>query len=186
MSPGVDLADEKIDADVRDAGEKSLALLRILEQPSLGLLERLGPAPFDHVREQGPRCAAKADERNLAAEPMARASDGGKDVVELFVYVDVLAQARDVLGRIERGGEGRCGVHEDLHAHCLRDDEDVAKDDRGVDEAKVSPYRLERDLTRKRGRPADLEKLVLSPDGAELCRFLREQGSVDQSKGGVK
>jgi len=59
-------------------------------------------------------------------------------------------------------------VHEDLHAHRLRDDEDITKDDRGVDEAKVAPYRLERDLARKRGRPADLEKLVLSPDGAEL------------------
>jgi hypothetical protein len=54
----------------------------------------------------------------------------------------------------------------------LRDDEDVTEDDRGVDEAMVSPYRLERDLTRKLGRPADLKKLVLSPDGAELCRFL--------------
>jgi hypothetical protein len=27
---------------------------------------------------------------------------------------------------------------------------------------------------------------VLSSDGAELCRFFREQGLVDQSKGGVK
>lgn len=166
------MADEEVDADVRDAGEKGLALLRMLEQPGLGLLQRLGPTPFDHVREQGPRCAAKPDERNLAAEPMARASDGGKDVVELFVHVDVLAQTRDVLGRIERRGKGRCGVHVDLHAHRLRDDEDVTEDDRGVDEAKVSPYGLERDLTRELGRPADLEKLVLSPDGAELCRCL--------------
>jgi len=172
LSPGVDLADEEVDADVRDAGEKSLALLWILEQPGLGLLQRLGSAPFDHVREQCPRCAAETDERNLAAEPVARASNGGKDVVELFVYVDVLAQTRDVLGRIERRGKGRCGVHVDLHAHRLRDDEDVTEDDRGVDEAKVSPYGLERDLARKLGRPADLEKLVLSPDDAELCRFL--------------
>lgn len=172
------MANKEVDADVRDAGEKSLTLLRILEQPSLGLLERLGPTPFDHVREQGPRCAAKPDERNLAAEPMARASDGGKDVAELFAYVDVLTQTRDVLGRIERRGEEWCGVHEDLHAHRLWDDEDVTKDDRGVDEAKVSPYRLERDLARKRGRPADLEKLVLSPNGAELCRFL---GGVGRS-----
>ena len=178
------MANKEVDADVRDAGEKSLTLLRILEQPSLGLLERLGPTPFDHVREQGPRCAAKPDERNLAAEPMARASDGGKDVAELFAYVDVLTQTRDVLGRIERRGEEWCGVHEDLHAHRLWDDEDVTKDDRGVDEAKVSPYRLERDLARKRGRPADLEKLVLSPNGAELCRFLG--GLVDQPKGGIK
>lgn len=172
LSPGVNLADEEVDADVCDAGEKSLALLRILEQPGLGLLQRLGPTPFDHVREQGPRCAAKTNERNLATEPMARASNGGKDVVELFVDVDVLAQTRDVLGRIERRGKGWRGVHVDLHAHRLRDDEDVTEDDRGVDEAMVSPYRLERDLTRKLGRPADLKKLVLSPDGAELCRFL--------------
>ena len=186
LSPGVYLADEEVDADVRDAGEKSLALLRILEQPSLGLLERPGPTPFDHVREQGPRCAAKTDERNLAAEPMARASNGCKDVVELFVYVDVLAQTRDVLGRIERCGEGRCGVHEDFHAHRLRDDENVTKNDRGVEEAKVSPYGLERDLARKRGRPADLEKLVLSPDGAELCRLLGGEGGSISQKGGVK
>lgn len=184
LSPGVDLANEEVDADVRNTGEKSLALLRILEQPSLGLLERLGPTPFDHVREQGPRCAAKPDERNLAAEPMARASDGGKDVAELFPYVDVLTQTRYVLGRIERRGEGRRGVHEDLHAHRLRDDEDVTKDDRGVDEASVSPYRLERDLARKRGRPADLEKLVLCTDGAELCKFLGGEGWSISQRGG--
>ena len=59
-----------------------------------------------------------------------------------------------------------------LHAYRLQDDEDVTEDDRGINEAKVSPYRPERDLARKLGRPADLEKLVLSPDGAELCKFL--------------
>jgi hypothetical protein len=41
LSARVDLADEEVDADVRDASEERLALLRILEQPSLGLLERL-------------------------------------------------------------------------------------------------------------------------------------------------
>lgn len=41
LSAGVDLADEEVDADVGDASEERLALLRILEQPSLGLLERL-------------------------------------------------------------------------------------------------------------------------------------------------
>lgn len=100
---------------------------------------------------------------------MARARDGGKDVAEFLVHVDALAQARDVRGRVERRGEGRRGVHEDFHAHRLRDDEDVAEDDRGVDEAQVPPYGLERDLARERRRPADLEKLVLSPDGAEFC-----------------
>ena len=105
----------------------------------------------------------KNREQDLAAEPMVHASSGSKDVVELFVYVDVLMQTCDVLGRIERRGEGQCRVHVDLHVYCLRDNEDVIEDDRGVDEAKVSPYRLERDLARKLGRLADLEKLVLSP-----------------------
>ena len=170
------MADEEVDANARDTSEERLALLRILEQPSLGLLERLGPAPLDHVREQGPRRTTKADERDLTAERVARARDGGKDVVELLAHVDVLAQARDVGGGVERRGEGRRGIHEDLHAHRLRDDKDVAEYDRGVDEAHIPPYGLERDLARERGRPAYLKKLVLSPDGAELCTFGGEGG----------
>ena len=61
----------------------------------------------------------------------------------------------------------------DLHTYRLQDDEDVTEDDRGTNEAKVSPYRPERDLARKLGRPADLEKLMFSPDSTELCRCLR-------------
>jgi hypothetical protein len=100
---------------------------------------------------------------------VTRAGDGGKDVVELLVHVDMLTQARDVRGRVKRRGEERRGVHEDFHPHRLRDDEDVAEDDCGVEQARVPPYGLESDLARERGRPAYLEKLVLCPDGAEFC-----------------
>ena len=99
---------------------------------------------------------------------MARARDGGKDVVEFLVHVDVLTQASNVRGRVERRREGRRRVHEDFHAQGLRDDEDVAEDDCSVDEAQVPPYRLKGDLARQGGRPADFEKLVLSPNSAEL------------------
>lgn len=170
LSAGVDLADEEVNADICDASEKRLALLRVLKQPSFGLLQRLGPAALDHIREQGPRRAAKAEKRDLAAEPVPRARYGGKDVVEFLVHVNVLAQADDVCGRVEGSGEGRSGVHEDLHAHGLRDDEDVTEDNRSVDEPEIAPYWLERDLARKRRRPADLKKFVLSADSAELCR----------------
>ena len=173
LGAGVDLADQEVDAYVRDAIEERLALVRMLEQPRLGLLEGLGPTSLDHVREEGPRCAAEADERDLAAEPVPRTRNSSKDVIELLLHVDVLAQARDVCGRVERSGEGGGGIHEDLHAHGLRDDEDVAEDDGGVDEARVPPYWLKRDLARKRGCPTYLKKLVLCSDGTELCGFQR-------------
>lgn len=135
LSTGIDLADEVVDADVCDTREKRLALLRVLEQPSFGLLERLGSTALDHIREQGPRCATEADKRDLATEPVPGARDGVKDVAELLVHVNVLAETHDVCGRVERGGEEWRRVHDDLHAHGLRDDEDVAEDYRCVDEA---------------------------------------------------
>lgn len=169
LSTSIDLAYNIVDADICDAREKRLALLRILEQPSFGLLERLGSTALDHVREQGPRCAAEANKRDLATEPVPGARDGVKDVTEFLVHVDVLAKTYDICGRVERGGEERRRVHDDLHAHGLRDNEDVAEDYRRVDEALIPPDRLERDLARKRRCPADLKKLMLSPDSAELC-----------------
>ena len=177
LGTGIDLADEVVDADICDTREKCLTLLRVLEQPSFGLLERLGPTALDHVREQGPRCAAEANKRDLATEPMPGAGDGVKDVAEFLVHVDVLAKTCDICGRVEGSGEERCRVHDDLHAHGLRDHEDVAEDDRCIDEAQIPPDWLERDLARKRRCPADLKKLMLSPDSAELCIYIfRREG----------
>ena len=169
LSACVDLADEEVDADVCDTCKELLGLLRMLEQPRLGLLERFGPASFHHVREQRPRRAAEPDKRDLAGEPVPRSCDGSKDVAELLVHVDVLAQARDIRRRVERGGERRRGIHEDLHAHGLRDDKDVAEDDGGVEQARIPPDWLERDFAREGWRAADLKKLVLRTNRAELC-----------------
>jgi hypothetical protein len=136
------LADEEVNADARDTIKERLALLRILEQPRFGLLEGLGPTSFNHVREEGPRRAAEADKRDLAAEPVARTRNSIKDVAKFLLHVDVPAQALNIRGRVERSRECGGGIHEDLHAHGLRDDEDVAEDDSGVDEARVPPYWL--------------------------------------------
>ena len=163
------MADKVVNADICDTREKRLTLLRILEQPSFGLLERLGSTALDHIREQSPRCAAEADKWDLATEPMSGACDGVKDVAEFLVYVDVLAKTHDICGRVERSGEGRCRVHDNLQAHGLRDNEDVTEDDRCVDETCIPPDGLERDLARKRRCPADVKKLMLSPDSTELC-----------------
>lgn len=171
LSTGVNLADKKVDAYVCNASEKRLTLLRILEQPGFGLLERLGPTALNHIREQSPRCATKANKRDLATEPMPGACDGGKDIPEVLVHIDELAKTNDICGRVERFREVWCRVHENLHAHGLRDNEDVTEDYRRVDEAVIPPDWLERDLACKRRSPADLKKLVLCPDSAELCIF---------------
>ena len=181
----VDLSDEEVDADVCDAREELLALLRVLEQPRLGLLERFGPASLYHVREQRPRRATEPDERDRAREPVPRSCDGREDVAELLVHVNVLAQARDIRGRVERGGERRRWVHEDLHAHGLRDHEDVAEDDGGVEQARIPPDRLERDLAREGRRAADLEKLVLRANCAELCQNRIYQPTFERAMRGV-
>lgn len=179
LSTGVNLANKEVDADVCDASKKRFTLLRILEQPSFGLLERLGPTALNHIREQGPRCSAKANKRDFTTKPMPGACDGCIYVAEFLVHIDVLAKTRDIRGGVERSGEEWCRVHENLHSHGLRYNEDVTEDYRRIDEAQIPPDWLEGDLARKRRRPADLKKLVLSPDSAELWLEISEQKAND-------
>jgi len=129
------LTDDKVDADICDASEKRFAFLRIIEQPSFGLLERLGPTTLNHIREKGPRCAAKSNKWDFTTEPVPGACDGVKDVAEFLVHIDVLAKTYDICGCVERGGEERRRVHDNLHAHGLRDNEDITEDYCCIDEA---------------------------------------------------
>ena len=155
-----DLADKEVDAYIRNAHEERLALLGVLKQPCLRLGVRPARLALDHVREERPRCAAKADEGDRARELAARARDCGEDVAELLVDVDVFAQTRDIRRDVERCGEERARVHLDGHAHGLRDDEDVAEDDRSIEKARVSSDGLQRHLGRELGRAADLEEAM--------------------------
>jgi hypothetical protein len=178
LSAGVDLADEKVDANICNTIEERLALLRILEQPRFSFLEGFGPTSLDHVREEGPRCATEANKWDLAAEPVSRPRNSLKDVAKFLLHVDVLAQAANVRWRVERSRECGGGVHKDLHAHGLRDDENVAKNDGCVDETRVPPYWLQCNLARQRRRLTYLKKLVLCTKGTEFCRDRRASVSV--------
>ena len=66
LCASLDLTDKEIDANVRYPVEEFFGLFRVLEQPGLAFLERLRAATLDHVREQRPRRAAEANERDLA------------------------------------------------------------------------------------------------------------------------
>ena len=57
-------------------------------------------------------------------------------------------------------------VHREPHAHGLRDDEDVAEDDRGVDAEQV--HRLQRDLDGQLGRADHREEVGALPHRAIL------------------
>lgn len=160
LRASLDLANEEVNADVRDAHEERLALLGVLKQPCLRLCVRPARLAFDHIREERPRCAAEANERDLACELVPCARDRSKDVAELLVDVDVRAQARNIYGSVERCGEERARVHLDGHAHRLRDDENVAEDDRGVEKSRISPDGLQGHFGGELGRTADLEEAV--------------------------
>ena len=161
LGTGLYLSDEKVGADVRDARQERFGLVRILEEPRLCFLQGLAAATLDHVREQRPRGTAEADQRHLAVQCFSRHRDGLKDVAQLFVHVHLGAQLRDVVGRVQRVGERGPRVHEDLHAQCLGDDEDVAEDDRCIDETGVAADGLDGDFCGQRGGTTDLEEFVV-------------------------
>ena len=139
----LDLQGQVLDAQVGDLGQQRPGLVGVLIDPGLALGEELGAAALDHVAEEGPGGAAEADERDAAGELAARDGDGLVDVAELPGDVDVARQQLAVLG-VGRGGqrvrEGRALLvhHLDLHAHGLRDDQDVREDDGGVQQPGVA------------------------------------------------
>ena len=129
------MPDQEVDAHVRDTLEEGLRLLWVLEQPRLRFLKRLAPSSFNHVREQRPWRAAEADEGDLAVESVPRLRDRLEDVSQLLLDIDLTMQLRDILGCIEWVWKAGTRVHQHLHAHRLRDDQDVAEYNGGVDEA---------------------------------------------------
>ena len=145
LCTGVHLTDQEIDACRRDALEERFRLVWVLEQPSFRFLERLARAALDHVGHEGPGGTTEADERDAAVEALACEGEGVVDVLEPFCDA-ICLQILHVLGDVEWCCEDRAGVHEDLHAHGLGDDEDVRKDDGRIDKAGIAIYGLQCDL----------------------------------------
>ena len=130
-------------------------------------MERLAGAAFDHVRHERPRGATKADEGDAPGETGAREGDGVVHVLQP-VADTVCVQLCHVCGDVERLREDGAGVHEDLHAEGLRDDEDVGEDDGGINQAWIMIDGLEGDLCRELWVLAELEKVVFLAEGPEF------------------
>lgn len=159
LSTREDLPNEEIRAHIRNPSEQSLALLRILVQPSLALLECLAPAAFDHVRHQSPRRAAESDERYPPIQSFPGKSDRFEHVSQLLLDIDGIPQSGEMARINERFGQYRSlgRLHEHRHPQGLGHNEDVAEDDGRV-ERRVSVNRLESELRRNRRRLATFEE----------------------------
>lgn len=96
LGPSLDLSNQKVRADDGRSVEKLMCCLRVLVEPRLALLPRLGSSSLDHVRHEGPGRAAETNERHLSLEPVPRLGEGVKDVAELLVDVDVGLEASHV------------------------------------------------------------------------------------------
>lgn len=160
LGASFNLPDEEVNTNVGNAHDQSFRFLRILEDPSLRLLQGFTSASLDHVREEGPGRTAEANQGTSALEPLPRQGDGVKDISELLIYIHHLPEFLDIRRGVEGVRERRTGVHQNLHAHCLRNDEDVAEDDRGIEQPCVPPDRLPGNLCCERGCPAYFEEFV--------------------------
>jgi hypothetical protein len=125
---------------------------RVLDQQPLGLGERLRALPLHHVAHQGPRRAGEADERHASIQRSPRQPQRIEDVAEVALGQDV-AQAAEIVCRSQRLMKpgAHALVDRERHAHGLRDNQDVAEDDRRVDAEPV--HRLQRHLDGQLRRP---------------------------------
>ena len=140
----------------------------MFKEPRLRLLARLAPAAFDHVHHKRPRRPAKTDEGNLPRKTLPRKRERLEYVPQLFPYVHLARQLLEVLGCVQRVGEVRAWVHDHIHTHGLRHDEDVGEDDGCIEQAGVPPDGLHGDLGCEMRRTAYLEKFVAFTGFSEL------------------
>lgn len=165
LSSSLDLKGQMVYADISNLGQQLLRLLRVLVDPRLGLRKQLRAAALDHVAEERPGRAAEANQRHPAGQLLPRQRNRLVDVVELGGDVDRAAEHLLVLpvGRaLQRVGEmGSLLVHHlDLHAHGLRDDQDVGEDDGGVQQACESLDGLQRQRRGNLGISAAFEEVA--------------------------
>lgn len=138
-----------VHTNIGNLGQQLLRFLRVLVNPSLDLSKQLRAAALNHVAEKRPRRTTEANQRHSARQLLPRQGNGLVDVVELSSHIDLSAENLFVLSVervLERVREVRSLLvhHLDLHAHGLRDDEDVGEDDGGVQQALESLDRLQR------------------------------------------
>lgn len=168
LCPRADLTDQVIHTHVRDAIQKCLGFFRISEEPCFGLLQQLAPSTLDHICHQCPWRTYKTNKWHLAVERMSGLCDSLVDVAKFLVHVYMLLEPFNVLGRVERVGKGRGGIHLNDKTHGLRDDEDVRENDRSIEKTGVSPDRLHGDLRSQPRSATDLKEFVRFAHFAEF------------------
>ena len=165
LSTRNDLQGKVFNTELCDLLKQLLALLGVLENPGLDLLEHLGTTSLNHVTEQGPGSATEAVQRHAAIELLSGHSDGLVNVVQSLLDIDVSFHYLLVLLVVRRHeGVGEMGAllvdHNDLHAHGLRNDEDVGEDNGAINEAGVTINGLQGQSRGNLGRATALEEVV--------------------------
>lgn len=149
LSSSLDLKGEILDTKLRNLLQKGFGLFGILVDPCFGFLEQFGPAPLNHVAEQGPRRPAEAKQRDPTLELLPRQGDGLVDVIKLFRHIDGTLHHLGVLS-VVRAAQGVREVrtllvdHLHNHAHGLGDDKNVGEYDGSIDEAGIALDGLQR------------------------------------------
>ena len=165
LSTSNDLQGKVFNTELGDLLKQLLALLGVLEDPGLDLLEHLCATSFNHVAEQSPGSATEAVQRDAAVELLSGHSDGLVNVVQSLLDIDVSFHDFLVL-LVARGHEriGEMGAflvdHNDLHSHGLRNDEDVGEDDGAINETGVTINGLQSQSRGNLGRATALEEVV--------------------------
>lgn len=169
LSSSKDLTDQEIDTDRRYPSQQLFTRLWPPIQPLLCLLISLTPTAFHHVRHQRPRRPTEPDQRDFPLQGLPGQIDRLEDVPEFLVHIDVLGQPSEIFRGSNRVGKGRRWVHLDGQTHGFGDDEDIAKDDGGVEETFESTDRLHGQFAGDLGGLAAFEKAVIFPDSEEFC-----------------
>jgi hypothetical protein len=139
------------DTNISNLGQKLLCLFGVLVDPCLDLRKQLCASALDHITEQRPRGTTESNQRHLAIELLACQCDGIINVAELSSNIDILGEnlaVLSVIGSLEWAGEVWALLvnHFDSHAHGLRNDQNIGKDDGGIDEACESADGLKGDF----------------------------------------
>jgi hypothetical protein len=201
----MNLSDQKIDTDIGNTLQESMTLLGVLKDPLLGLGQGLASTSLNHVglqllyKEKAVRDIAKAfcptpqlgshayhegpggtDESNqghTSIEGMTGHGNGVKNVLQLLVHIHSLVQLGHIFGQDQGFREmgALSGNHLNLHAQGLRDDQDIGKDDGGIQETIVAINGLQGHLGGQLGSAADPEKVILHTLSTELYREWRER-----------
>ncbi len=75
-----------------------------------------------------------------------------------------------------------CRQHLDLHSHGLRHHQDIRKDDRSVQQARVPTNRLHGDFRGQLGVAAAFEEVVVFANLAEFCRAVQKSAGLVVSR----